>query len=1300
MRRHRPIPRPTDGNEYSDHQHRLQPNQHHHPTPRPANGHEAYATPPRECRNDPPRSHKYMERFDASSTPEQLASTTETTNTPTTDSTPPDESLPVPADTREYIRIQPTEKSLSPDTVEAHLRRLHQLGHQDGSRLGRLLDRADDRPTIEWLLIAPAEPDASLDYLVGIDDPDARDALERTLRGLVPTTYELERTRKQAGAITAHLEDATTNNGREESTLGAVTYQGCPERRQDWQTCLTPFRTFAADHTESTDHVPLATIAEVMATADAPMVYQALLRPKPDWTTAAADRRDEIRMVQDTLLDKLINALLGRPDEDDIRLSPTDQARLEELAERETRRSFEVNARLAVAGATTAQTERLAGELATAFADVSHTCYEIDGTVATGDAARDISAKIRDRTLDPPRYESLRAKLPGTSTRSPGIVADAREVPNFCLLDGTALTAAGARAVAPTPSERTALPRPPAEQLATYRTEGLLFGRPLTQDGTPDDHPIALPPALQPLHVIWLGKTGSGKSTSLTTALHANQAATDGADIAILPKGEGMATDCLRAHYATHGTFENVLYFDCAEVLPAFSFFDIRSDLEAGVSRTTAVEDKADHYIEILRQIMVDEGFDQAVRSPDVIRYLVKAMFDPVHGRDAFSHRELHEAARQMRDRQTAPAVSDPDLEAMLAGVVANRSQSFHDIMMGVASRIEELPADQRLARVFNHVAGEGDPHFDLDQYLDEDVVIIFDTGALRTEAQRVLTLVVLSNLWSALRRRARRADGAGDHPLVNLYVEEAASVAVSDLLTELLAQARGFDCSVTLSMQFPAQLKAHSRRAYDEVLNNVSTVVTGAIPDDRRLAARLATDDLPVGELRTRLRALRRGRWLVSLAAAFGEPQPRPFLVQSPTPPLGVSAGQDRLSATQRQRIDSEIETLLDRTCLEAGLPLKEPSTTADADAAADDGTDAGTAEDNESASPVSTRVHTALPHTKRLPPTVTYDGQLYALRCTECDTRYDPDIDGMKRAIECCSSLEDVDRDDIPVCDLYLKLTRDEREATDWSDRQLMFLQAVYNAQQLRYDPLEYDLLRDSMLRLQEYVGIDSDAVQDLIDEDLLRHDTDHPHRLFTVTPEGRSVIGESYRQGVDYGHGVGDLEESSQHVLAVEVGRRYLLQEYVEDPDSPVTEVIPYYDLTQDETLSAAAFMGSEDDAAEAVEEYEQRRLDVAGLDDDGEIVVALEAERVNHDYRRAVPDDFDKLAACGVEEAIWVVMSQSAGHDVLQALNDPLDGEPRVEKTYAETSPPQKFRIDTPGLTAMYPVEWLRNRVVDS
>ncbi|MDG5779016.1 hypothetical protein VB773_02455 [Haloarculaceae archaeon H-GB2-1] len=40
--------------------------------------------------------------------------------------------------------------------------------------------------------------------------------------------------------------------------------------------------------------------------------------------------------------------------------------------------------------------------------------------------------------------------------------------------------------------------------------------------------------------------------------------------------------------------------------------------------------------------------------------------------------------------------------------------------------------------------------------------------------------------------------------------------------------------------------------------------------------------------------------------------------------------------------------------------------------------------------------------------------------------------------------------------------------------------------------------------------------------------------------------------------------------------------------------------------------------------------------------------------------------------------------------MRVRTEPLEGEVRVEKTYAETTPPQQFRIDEPGLAAVGPV----------
>ncbi|WP_225333329.1 ATP-binding protein [Halomicrobium urmianum] len=1218
----------------------------------------------------------------------------------------PDESLPTP-ETTTYLTITPADDPLDPGTISTGFQRLHQLDHPADQSLLDRLTPGSPTPTIEVLLVADPTDETTVEYAVTIDPPELLAPLERTLRDCLPTSYELTETDVHPAVDLLHTDtDATPD-------YSAVEFHGRPDHPKDWQTRLTPFTTFYEDASTETvdtttnrgsttadDHrVPLSGLVEILAQADTPAVVQLLLEPMADWTAQAEERRHALEHGTDATSDAIVSALVGQAEE--YEPPAPDRQRFEELAAKNARRSFVVNARALVHDSPTTTT--LAHDLGTAFGHVGHTTYDVVAT-EPDDPTRILEA-IRDRTVHQPDYDGLTARLPGMNTTSRGIVADATEVGSFCLVDGTALTAAGQRALDPIPGERQATPAPPADVLTTYQDSSLPLGRPQTQNATARDEPVTLPPELQPLHLAWFGKTGSGKSTSLLTAILHNYAATDGADILIDPKGDGMATDYLRAHYERYGHLENVLYFDCAEVIPAISVFDIRDELAAGVDRTTAVEDTVDHYLEMLTQIMGQERFDQAVRSPDVIRYLVKALFDPVSGDDAFAHSELHSSVRQMHERESAPTVSNDDLERMLAGVVANDARAFDQIMQGVANRIEKIPADRRLAALFNHVPeGLDDPQFDFADYLDEDVVVIVDTGGLRSHAQRVLTLVLLSNLWTALRRRDQNnteseaqdddaenesvPDTDNDHALVNVYLEEAASVAVTNLLQELLAQSRSFGCSMTLAMQFPGQLRSQSERVYQEVLNNVSTIVTGNVAVDRELARRLATDDYDPDAVGNRLRALSRGEWLVSLPAGFGDREPRPFRVESLPLPPGHPDREGTADADptfERTRRDLEA-----RTRAEAGLTLDSPSTT-----------EASSAETDQALETPSGHIDSALPYTNRLPEPVEYDAEVHALVCELCGNRYASTSRGMRRVIECCHTLKAVDRDDVPICEVPLKLSADERAASDWTDRQLLFLQAVYNAQQLRYDPLEYDLLRDSMLRLQEYVGIDSEAVQELIDADLLRHDADHPHRLYTVTPDGRSAIGESYRRGIDYGHGVGDLEESSQHVMAVEAGRQHLEAEYVADEDSDVVEVVPYYEPDDEQTtVPASLAMGTGEEAdslAEVAEQTEQRRLDIVGLDADGEITVTVEVERVNNDYHRAVPEDYDKLAACEPEEAIWIVMTQSAGHDVLGALNDPIEGEPRVEKTYSNTTPPQDFRIDTPGLTAMYPIRYLLNQI---
>jgi hypothetical protein len=139
-------------------------------------------------------------------------------------------------------------------------------------------------------------------------------------------------------------------------------------------------------------------------------------------------------------------------------------------------------------------------------------------------------------------------------------------------------------------------------------------------------------------------------------------------------------------------------------------------------------------------------------------------------------------------------------------------------------------------------------------------------------------------------------------------------------------------------------------------------------------------------------------------------------------------------------------------------------------------------------------------------------------------------------------------------------------------------------------------------------------------------------------------------------------------------VEVGRQYLEQTFVEDSESAVKEVVSYHEVGE-------------------------HRLDAAGLDSDGEVVVTLEAERVNHDINEAVPADYDKMAACDPEAAVWLAKSRQKAHDILEALNDPPEGKPRVEKTYSGSTPPQQFVIDEPGCTEIHTLQYLQKAIED-
>ncbi|MCF2240189.1 ATP-binding protein, partial [Halobacterium salinarum] len=956
---------------------------------------------------------------------------------------------------------------------------------------------------------------------------------------------------------------------------------------------------------------------------------QVVFQRRASWQSDAEVRKEGLVDGRDTFFEEVVGSLFEveeqRSDQDDRQLSEAVEKRIEYIDAKNAKRSFTVNIR-AVGVPIDDTRDDLDGRmdsLLPVFDPLDGPFYEVEGQRLRDSGFRE---KTKEKKARAALQRLLNRELTtGRGKTRPELVLCGTELANFVLVPSSEqLTVEGTRGTRAEQQSRNPLPWPNPDLIQQFQ-EGMEIGYALDENGEPRPDPIQIPPDLLPTHYGRFASTGGGKSKAIINDALSLRESTGGPVVLVDPKGDGMCENYLRCHYERFEGLDDVYHFRVPETIPAFSFFDIRPALEAGRNREDAIQDKVDHFHDILRMIMGREQYGQAFVANEILSYLIKALFDEEYGSDVFGLDDLFAAALRMQREQTIPLVSadNQNIEESLTRHFAKDNHQFQVSMDAVGNRLDKLKEDAHLRRIFSHVpkqndAGEYvDNRFDFREFLDEDATIIFDLGDLRPEAQRAITLLLLSNLWDAV--QVRRRDGQTDYEkLTNLIIEEAAPVASTKLVSEqLLPQGRSFGLSMGLVMQFPEQVRNRNERAYDEVLNNIKTKLIGNISIERDLAESLAHEDLSPTDLRNRINTLPSGEWIAQLPSpSFGETGPPPFSLQ----PLPIAPGHPEsdqpLTEPQKDHFKSVSRPrMVKRTQAQYGLAEATESNTASEETGwGSTGADtAGSAADGDAATDPTQSAFISESTTKDASTTQ-----------PEADSNPDADESEMSPLFGQATETDGESAGDqaaepknraTPVQESSVPVPDDELRQRGLSRDDVRFLNRVLDVVNREDD--EYTLLdRMSQLR-DEYEDL---HIERLTEQDLVEADSAAGRKYYTVLPDGRDLLGRELKAGP----GAGDLGEKTPHKVGVR-----LLELWLQQRDD-VVRVEPYYE-TDDDTV-----------------------LDVAGFDEDGDLVWAGEAELASNN-RHAPVEDYDKLSAADAK-AIWAFNNRETALDVLDSLAD--------------------------------------------
>jgi DNA helicase HerA-like ATPase len=535
--------------------------------------------------------------------------------------------------------------------------------------------------------------------------------------------------------------------------------------------------------------------------------------------------------------------------------------------------------------------EHVVGSIAGAFNPLSGPYYGIEGdTLGTNKKA---FQRLCDASLEKNGLTSAFTDFEPIVVASPDELANFVTVPNTGGLPKVSRGASGG-----TPDVRSPLTATDETQLAKYDS-GMCIGRAVTASADRENIEIKLSAEQLTHHVLRAATTGAGKSTAMINDALTSYDELDGPIFIFDKKGGSMFDEYKRAHFRRFGNLDDVVHFTIPGAngeVPAFPFFDIRPQVAAGMSREAAVQEKMDRYVELLSYVIGAEMNENAFVANEILANLIKALFDPAHGSDAFGISDLRDAAIEMqgeendgsnnsyqeeKDSREIPPVSDAGLKKSLKRHFKADRRRFDTSIDAVLNRITKLQERDFIWRMMNFVPEwdddrgeytENQMFFNLDDILESSRVILIDTGELRPASSNLFTVLLLDYLWSWVRLRKRDCrdlPSPVDGYVVNLIIDEAAPIMQADLLRkEMIPDAREFALAFEMILHFPEQVKrdALDTSAYKEILRNINTKLIGKGANDDELATTLFHEDLEPEELADRIASLPRGEWIAQL--------------------------------------------------------------------------------------------------------------------------------------------------------------------------------------------------------------------------------------------------------------------------------------------------------------------------------------------------------------------------------------------------------------------------------------------------